>query len=172
MEINQIIVTAPKFCCRKNFFLKARNSAKPSQETRSINGKARDTVPVEKARIHPIFVDMRNPISSHFKPSGGRGMLLRHRNKEAALSHAEVISCPLLKCVAVYQWLSADKHLVGVYAQSFPSPADCWRYLPPGARWAHLLPFQHRTALTSPNSNHCLLHHLHTHTLSIIQLYI
>lgn len=27
------------------------------------------------ARIHPIFVDMNDPISSHFKPSG---MLSRH----------------------------------------------------------------------------------------------
>lgn len=86
---------------------------------------------------------MKNPISSHFKPSGGRGMLPRLSwigIRKAALSHTELISCPLLMWVGVSQWLSGDKHLVGVYAQSLPAPADCWRYLPPGARWAHLPP--------------------------------
>lgn len=35
-------------------------------------------LPRANARIPPIFVDMKNPISSHLKPSGGRGMLSRH----------------------------------------------------------------------------------------------
>lgn len=86
------------------------------------------------------------------------------KKKEASLSHTELISCPFLMWVGVCLWLSSDKHLVGVYAQSFPAPADCWRYLPPGVRWAHLPPPQHRTAPSPPRGGTTVQPSCNTHT--------
>lgn len=75
-----------------------------------------DVLPTPIARIPAIFVDMNIPISSHFKASGGCGMLPRRpwmeRRDKAALNHSGMISCPLLMSLGVIalRW----RHLMGV----------------------------------------------------------
>lgn len=164
MEINKLTVTAPTFCCRKIKRREKKDSFLFQTIPTGSHHKATEIeIPYRWQRQQSIRSSSTwkipyHPISSRAEGAGccwGAEM----KRKKASLSHTEVISCPSLMWVDVYQWLSADKHLVGVYSQSFLAPADCWRYLPPGARWAHLPPFS--TGQFSPPraGTTALLHH-------------